>query len=71
MEHGRVGDRIVLESERVGEPAREGVIIEVLGSGDGTHYTVRWEDGHKSTFFPTLGSTRIFPAARAAGTRRS
>ena len=64
MEHGKVGERIVMESERVGEPAREGEIIEVLGSGeDGTHYTVRWEDGHKSTFFPTLGTTRIVHSA--------
>jgi len=70
MEHGQVGDRIVMESEHIGQPAREGEIVEVLGSGDGTHYTVRWEDGHKSTFFPTLGSIRIFPATRA-GVRKA
>ena len=69
MEYGKVGDRIVMESESLNEPARDGVIIEVLGSGEGTHYTVRWEDGHKSTFFPTFGATRIIPARKSAPTK--
>jgi hypothetical protein len=66
MEYGKVGDRIVMESESLHEPARDGVIVEVLGSGEGTHYTVRWEDGHKSTFFPTFGATRIIPTTKDA-----
>jgi glycosyltransferase involved in cell wall biosynthesis len=34
MEQGRVGDVIVVESEKVGQPTRSGEILEVLGEGD-------------------------------------
>jgi Domain of unknown function (DUF1918) len=44
MVEGKVGDRVVLESERTGQAAREGEILEVLGAGEGVHYRVRWED---------------------------
>jgi uncharacterized protein DUF1918 len=44
---GRVGDRVILESERTGQAAREGKIVEVLGAGEVIHYRVRWEDGHE------------------------
>lgn len=66
MEQGRVGDRVILESERTGQPAREGKILEVLGAGEGVHYHVRWEDGHESTFFPTGGSITIIHKAKKA-----
>ncbi len=59
MVEGRVGDRVLLESERIGRAAREGEILEVLGAGEGIHYRVRWEDGHESTFFPSGGSLTI------------
>jgi hypothetical protein len=52
------GDRIVVESERVGQPARTGVIEEVV-SADPPRYRVRWDDGHTSTFAPTGGAARI------------
>lgn len=64
MEHGAVGDRIVVESEHVGESSREGEIVEVLGSGDATHYAVRWDDGHKTTFFPSVGSSQVIRAKK-------
>jgi Domain of unknown function (DUF1918) len=69
MELGKVGDRVSMESERVGHSAREGVIQKVLGAGDNTHYSVRWDDGHESTFYPTAGTTRIIPKARKVATR--
>ncbi|TMG60289.1 MAG: DUF1918 domain-containing protein [Chloroflexi bacterium] len=59
MVEGRAGDRVILESERTGQAAREGEILEVLGAGGGAHYRVRWEDGHESTFFPSGGSMTI------------
>lgn len=59
MQNGEVGDRLIVESEHVGQPPREGEILEVLGDGQNVHYAVRWEDGHKSTFFPSLGSSSI------------
>jgi hypothetical protein len=67
----RPGDRIVVESERVGQPAREGEILEVSETDFGPNYEVRWEDGHQSSFRPAAGSARIIhstsskkPAAR-------
>ena len=70
MEGARVGDRVTLESERVGESAREGEILEVLGSGEGLHYRVRWDDGHESTFFPSGGSITIVPKVKKTGSSR-
>lgn len=72
MELGAVGDRIVVESEHVGERAREGEILEVLGKDDAVHYFVRWEDGRRTTLFPAAGGSQIIhPApARAKKNRR-
>ena len=53
---GKVGDRIIVESEKVGQPARAGDILEVIDSTFGTGYRVRWDDGHESTFRPKAGS---------------
>jgi hypothetical protein len=66
MVEGKVGDRVVLESERTGQAAREGEILEVLGAGEGVHYRVRWEDGHETTFFPSGGSITIIRKAKKA-----
>jgi len=63
---GKVGDRVVLESERTGRAAREGEILEVLGAGEGVHYRVRWENGHESTFFMSGGIITIIRKARKA-----
>lgn len=59
MAEGKVGDRILVESERVGRSAREGEILEMLGSGSDVYYRVRWQDGHESTLFPSAGSVTI------------
>jgi len=61
----RVGDRIVVESEKVGQAAREGVILEVIEASYGIRYRVRWGDDHESTIRPSAGSARIIahPAA--------
>lgn len=59
MVEGKVGDRVVLESRRTGQAAREGEILEVLGAGEGVRYRVRWADGHESTFFLSGGSVTI------------
>jgi hypothetical protein len=63
----RVGDRIVIESERVGQVDRSGVIVEILPSATGLrHYLVRWDDGHESDIRPSAGSARIIPATEPA-----
>ena len=49
------GDRIVFESTHVGQPRRQGEVVEVVpGDGGHDHYRVRWEDGHESTYFPSI-----------------
>ena len=62
---GKVHDRIVVESEKVGKAAREGDIIEVIEASYGTRYRVIWDDGHESTFRPAAGSARIIPGKKS------
>jgi hypothetical protein len=57
-------DRIVVDSEKVGTPAREGDILEVIEASYGTRYRVIWDDGHESTFRPAYGSARVIPAKK-------
>jgi len=48
-----VGDRIVIQGHRVGEPVRDCEVLEVDGADGGPPYHVRWGDnGHESLFFP-------------------
>jgi hypothetical protein len=60
--NAKAGDRIVVESEAVGQPVREGEILEVIEGEVSLRYRVRWADGHESTFTPGGGSARIFPS---------
>ncbi len=53
------GDRIIVESEKMGQKPREGEILEVIEASYGTRYRVLWDDGHESTFRPAAGSARI------------
>lgn len=49
-----IGDRIVIKGHHVGEPERDGKILEVHGTDGAPPYLVRWEDnGHESLFFPS------------------
>ncbi|MGH2545695.1 MAG: DUF1918 domain-containing protein [Actinomycetota bacterium] len=58
---GKVGDRIVVESETVGTPSRVGEILEVIEGEVGVRYRIRWEDGHESVFTPGGGAALIVP----------
>src|SRR3990172_8220436 len=53
-----VGDRIVVESERVAQPGRARVIKEVLDE-DPPRFRVLWDDGRTSIFAPSAGVARI------------
>lgn len=59
---GKAGDHIIIDSERVGQKAREGRILETIETPRGVNYRVRWEDGHLSEIRPAAGSARIIPA---------
>jgi hypothetical protein len=67
---GKKGDRIVVESEQVGQRAREGEVLAVEERPAGVRYRVRWADGHDSLFIPESGNARIIPAVRPKGRRR-
>jgi hypothetical protein len=54
----KVGDRIVVESERISHAAREGIIEEVIRD-EPLRVRVRWDDGHESVFAPSSGAARI------------
>ncbi len=60
--HPRRGDFVDVTGHRVGEPARSGKILDVLGEEGHRHYRVRWQDGHESIVYP--GSDTIVRHAR-------
>jgi hypothetical protein len=53
-----VGDTIVVESEKVGQPSRTGVVEEVLAEAP-PRLRVRWNDGHSTIFSPSAGGATI------------
>ena len=54
----RPGDRLVIHGHRLGEPERDGEILEVLGKGDGPPFRVRWEDsGREAIVYPGSDAT--------------
>jgi hypothetical protein len=50
-----VGDRVLVESEKVGSATRSGVVTAV----DGRMITVRWDSGQESVFVPSAGSLQV------------
>ena len=58
----KVGDRIVVESEKMDVPPREGEILEVIPHATRTEFLVRWSDGHETSIRPSAGSYRIVSA---------
>jgi hypothetical protein len=55
----QVGDRIQVESEKVGSATRIGVVTAI----EGRLLTVRWDGGRVSVFVPSAGSMRVLEAA--------
>ena len=55
FDHLRVspGDVVLVHGHRVGEAARRGEILEVLGVPGHEHYRVRWDDDRESVFYPS------------------
>lgn len=52
------GDRLLVESERVGQPARAGVVEDVL-SAEPLRVAVRWDNGSLSTLSPDAGAAHV------------
>jgi hypothetical protein len=53
-----VGDELIVKGRHVGDGDREGVISEVHGDAGAPPYLVKWQDGHRSVFFPS-SDTRV------------
>jgi hypothetical protein len=53
-----IGDRIVVESERVARPPRRGVVAAILADAP-PRLRVRGDDGHTTVFWPAAGVCRI------------
>jgi uncharacterized protein DUF1918 len=58
MMKAEVGNRIVVEAEKVGQSHRVGVVEEVLDEQT-QRLRIRWEDGHASILSPSAGAARI------------
>lgn len=49
----RIGDRILVKGNRLGERDRDAEVLEVHGADGEPPYVVRWaEDGHEGLYFP-------------------
>jgi hypothetical protein len=68
---GKPGERIEVESEAVGQPTREGEILEVIQGAVAIRYRVRWSDGHESVFSPSGGAAKIVAAVTVARAKPS
>ena len=53
-----VGDRILVEAEKVGQASRSGVVEEVL-EREPARLRVRWDDGHTSIVAPSSGAAVV------------
>jgi hypothetical protein len=47
-----VGHRVIVDGHHVGDPPREGTVLEVLPDDRGDHYRVQWDAGGQSILFP-------------------
>ena len=51
--YAEVGDELIIEGHRVGEPRRTGKVQEVRGQNGGPPFRVLWDDTGRSTLmFP-------------------
>jgi hypothetical protein len=57
----KTGDRIAVETERVGQPPREGEVLDVIEGPTVISYRVKWDDGRESSFTPAAGSVIVLP----------
>lgn len=62
----KVGDRIIMGSDKVGVAARQGEILQVIPHEPHTEFRVRWDDGHQSEIRPIAASYRIVAKGKRA-----
>jgi Domain of unknown function (DUF1918) len=56
--HAKIGDSVIVETERASQTARHGVIEEILQEQP-PRFRVQWDDGHESILTPAAGALRV------------
>jgi topoisomerase IA-like protein len=64
------GDRVSIDSKRVGQPRRIGTVERVTQGLSGTRYAIRWEDGHESIVSPQFGNLIVEKRGRGTSSAR-
>jgi Histone H1-like nucleoprotein HC2/Domain of unknown function (DUF1918) len=59
------GDVILIDSEHVGTPPREGEVLKIVRGELSVSYWVRWADGHDSFITPKPESVQIASGERS------
>ena len=59
-----VGDRILVESRKVGGGRKPGEVVEVIHGAGGQHYRVRWDDSHESIVYPSSDASVVSGSER-------
>ena len=62
-----IGERVRVESRKLGQAVREGVVTGVTGH----MLRVQWSTGEESTFMPGPGSVRVVGKVRARASKRA
>lgn len=65
-----IGDRVVVHGHHLGEPERDGEILDVLGHAGSPPYLVRWEDGRVTRFYPS-SDARVQHFSEGSGSRHA
>ena len=51
--HADIGDQLVVRGHHIGDPDRNGEVLEAHGPDNTQPFLVRWDDnGHTTLFFP-------------------
>ena len=58
------GDVLIVDGRSVNDIPREGEILEVLGESAHPHFSVRWDNGRQSIFYPADDVTLRHPPIR-------
>ena len=61
-----VGDRVRVESRKLGQVVREGVVTGVVGH----LLRIEWDGGEESTFMPGPGAVTVIGRVRAAAPKK-
>ena len=61
------GDRIFVESRKVGGGRKSGEVVEVITGTSGQHYRIRWDDGHESIVYPSTDAFVVSGSDAGAG----